>query len=1065
MSHNREPQNCPSLAQLRKLLTEDDVDEQLEHHVDGCADCHAALERVTSDQTSDRWRNLISTPPSAGRIERSSELDLLDSQQRHTACFPPSIPGYEIIGELGRGGMGVVYEANERALRRRVAIKTLIGGYFSSPEHLQRFRREAEALASLTHPNIIRIHRCDDVQGLPFLVLEFVEGITLEAWLATRKLTVDQTVELMRQLAQAVHAAHEKGIIHRDLKPANVLLDTTIPNTDFQAKIADFGLARFAMAAAETHSNVMVGTPTYMAPEQLESKDHIGRAVDIYSLGVIFYELLCERPPFRASSTMDLIRMVIDQEPVPPRSLDASIPRDLETICLKCTAKSPAKRYATATDLDQDLQRWQQHYAIHAKPATNLEKLSRWAQRNRALAVTLAVFAAFFVGTLAVITSMWAKSVRINHELTVSMSELEASSYLNGIVTASQAIGSNNVSLATEILEQLPAEPRNWEWYYLRGLCNQAVATLTLSGDEITDVACAPNARFYVYADASGKLLAHDADNHTLIWDTQLDTAANDLCFTCDGNMLVAGCDDGTIRCWTVESWERSGTFNASPCIADVTPHPSNPLEIAFASEAGVGLIDLASGNTLRSDQRVPVVAIGFDNTGKEWLCGVKGGLLASWSDAHREGELLTQTGNISLQALAVSRRNDAVYCVGHEPFWRRYDGPDYKESLKARYSAGINDCALVNDEALFVTAGRDGAIALWDTSTGDQLRLLRGHQGPVTSVIWDSVRELLVTGGADGTVRTWSLNTSAYGTQFSVPAEITCLEQDSHRRRIFLGCVDQRVYAVNQEGQCEYVIDVEHRGSDITCIRVSADGRWLVVGMGAPSNSQAKNRVVVYDLRTFQVVGSIDHLELGGPPGGMVITADGRFLYVRSSSSTILEWDLEQCKTVGELGQSPGPVRTIQLSSDSRWLLAKTDHSRIACWDRHTKRMVFEVNVLGAKITRMRIAPDDTSIAVGCRDGQTRIYSIPDGTLIQTLASGQHIVGHLEFTRDGTRLFCGHADGTLNVWDLQAGRRLCSLRMGSAAIKGIAMYGSGTVFVAGGETNSVTLLERSNKE
>jgi serine/threonine-protein kinase len=288
-----------------------------------------------------------------------------------------AIPGYEILGTLGRGGMGVVYKARHLRLKRLVAVKMILAGGHAGPDDLARFRTEAEAIARLQHPSIVQVFEVGEHGALPFLSLEFCGGGSLAKKLAGTPLPPAEAAAVVETLARAMQVAHDKGVIHRDLKPANVLLAE-----DGTPKITDFGLAKKLDEAGQTMPGVVMGTPSYMAPEQAEGQKDIGPLADVYALGAILYECLTGRPPFRAASRMDTILQVVSAEPVSPRELNAKVPRDLETICLKCLEKQPARRYASAAALAEDLHRFLANEPILARPATAWDRLTKWRRRN-----------------------------------------------------------------------------------------------------------------------------------------------------------------------------------------------------------------------------------------------------------------------------------------------------------------------------------------------------------------------------------------------------------------------------------------------------------------------------------------------------------------------------------------------------------------------------------------------------------------------------------------------------------------------------------------------------------
>jgi tetratricopeptide (TPR) repeat protein/tRNA A-37 threonylcarbamoyl transferase component Bud32 len=354
---------------------------------------------------------LVETPAGgAGRVEHS----------------PPSFPGHEILAEIGRGGMGVVYKARDTKLGRIVAIKTIAEGQHATRAQRERFGSEAQAVARLRHPNIIAIHAVGEHEDRPYLSLEFAEGGSLGQRLAEKPMAPREAAELVEMLARAVQAAHQAGVVHRDLKPGNVLL-----TADGVPKVSDFGLAKLLDSGSErTATGQVMGSPSYMSPEQAEGRSkHVGPGADIYALGAILYQALTGRPPFLGESPLETLKLVTSSEAILPRRFRPDVPLNLETICLKCLEKDPSKRYPTALALADDLRRFLDGRAIVARPASAAERCVRWCRRNPRLAAVSTLLAA---SVLVAVSAFVAITYRHNREL--HQSYLEARATLRAMI-------------------------------------------------------------------------------------------------------------------------------------------------------------------------------------------------------------------------------------------------------------------------------------------------------------------------------------------------------------------------------------------------------------------------------------------------------------------------------------------------------------------------------------------------------------------------------------------------------------------------------------------------------
>jgi serine/threonine-protein kinase len=407
--------NCPPRESLELLLEEaldPEAAESTELHVESCLACQRVLDALVSSSAGSQPAHSAFSSAKSAREAKSPDddaiLQRLERRARRTESDErTAVEGYEIFEELGRGAVGIVYRARHRELNRFVALKMILAGPFLSPKARQRFRVESHAIARLQHPNIVQVHDVGEQSGSLYLALELVEGGSLAALLAQGPRASEEAARIVASMARAVEYAHGQGVIHRDLKPANVLISGTSRSlTGRELKITDFGLAKVAPAPglAEdgmTLSGEFLGTPAYTAPEQArgDTKD-VGPRADVYSLGAILYELLTGRPPFQGASALETLLQVAHHEPVSPARLVPEVPRDLDTICLKCLEKDPSKRFATAADLAADLQRFLGGEPILARTAGPLERCTKWIRRRPARAALLAASATIVIGLI-----------------------------------------------------------------------------------------------------------------------------------------------------------------------------------------------------------------------------------------------------------------------------------------------------------------------------------------------------------------------------------------------------------------------------------------------------------------------------------------------------------------------------------------------------------------------------------------------------------------------------------------------------------------------------------------
>ena len=726
--------------------------------------------------------------PTTDDSERTTDFVSNDAGERL-----PQIAGYEIRKELGRGGMGVVYLARHRDLNRQVALKVLLHGSVADGPQAARFLAESEALAAVPHPGIVQVFDRGTYDGLPFFAMEFCPGGSLADRIKEAPLSPGDAARIVEMLARAVGFAHSRGILHRDLKPGNVLFAN-----DSNPKITDFGLAKRLDQADDgseplTETGAIMGTPSYMAPEQAEGRE-AGPAADVYALGAILYRVLAGRPPFAGSNRAATLQMVIAADPVPPRKLDAAIPRDLETICLKCLHKSPAQRYATAAELGADLERFQRNQPILARPIGPLERSWKWIRRHptRAgliAAVTLllltatgAAFALAFQERKAAkdlkkfnddLLGEKLQTARALRESQIGAARLaldsgqllcEQGDVARGLVTITRGLEPASEAGAADLESAIRFNLAAWQHdlWQLRevhqGMTGVHVSVTKLSPDGRMLAVAYTNNAVELWSLGDRKVM----ERHSLAHDS----AVVQLEFSDDGRRLLARTQI-FVYIWDVAGRKAIGSpirVRSVMATAAINPDGSSFVTAGDDNTVRVSYLHPPAGEIKVLRQSLPARVVKFRPDGQRLLTA-DGGELRSWNAKTGVAVAPTMKHGAMITAIAYSRDGKRLVCgTGLSPkyrsalvcLWNAENGQLQSEFPIA--GTQVRDVAFTPDGSAYAALTAEGVVQLRRSDTGALLTSPAIETGEVDSIRFSPDGAYLLLGAKNGQARFWDV-------------------------------------------------------------------------------------------------------------------------------------------------------------------------------------------------------------------------------------------------------------------------------------------------------------------
>jgi WD40 repeat protein/serine/threonine protein kinase/Flp pilus assembly protein TadD len=989
------------------------------------------------------------TPSARQTIPRPSEED----EARGAPLLSQHIPGYEILGELGRGGMGVVYKARQIKLNRLVALKMILAGANADPQQLERFRAEAEAVAQLQHPYIVQIYEISEYNGCPFFSLEYVDGGTLAQKLIGSPQPPRLAAHLVRLLALAMHSAHQKGIIHRDLKPGNILLATANEpvsgadslHAEMEAafhfygipKITDFGLAKHLDVQSQTRTGAILGTPSYMAPEQAEARAHaIGPATDVYGLGAILYEMLTGRPPFESDSSLTTLRKLLAQDPLPPSQLYRKVPRDLETICLKCLEKDPARRYHSAEDLAEDLHRFLSNQPIEARPTGWWGRSIKWVRRNPTKAVVIGFF---MVATPALLTMGGIYHVRLEHVVQESQQNLVRLHVVQGTSAMNAGDGFTALLWFTEALRLDAGAPKHEEMH------RQRIAALVqmlprpqqlwVHTGAVNETRFSPDGRLVLTAGEDGKIYLWDSETEQAVH-APLNTGSPVLfaVFSGDGRCIAAISRDGRAYLWDIS---RSS-------VSPVVLNPGGELrwidfspdgrQVVTASGKMARVWDTATGQLLPGEleHSSAVNAALFSPDGRWLATADDAGLVHLWDAATRKAMPIVLAHDRAVLCLAFSPDSKRLVSGAADStaqVWNVADGAPIGRRLRHRQY--VTHVAFSPNGQQVLTSGDDGAAILWRVTDGEPLAEPMRHKSIIHWAEFSPDGCRVATAGDDNSARVWSATSGAALTPplrtngsvnrvaFSPDGRRLAVASDDGTVRVWDVACRHRAKVVDEDAVFRQRVDRdlrvgywETRSADATQLaeRTSPDGRF-VLKIGKDDTAR------VYAVSSGEPV--IPPLAHHGEIIYAAFSSDGRRVVTTSADQTARVWNAENGAPVSPPLRHSSTILFADFNPDGRRLATAGDDNTARIWDIASGELLTPPLRHDGTVMQVRFSPDGRRVATGSLDQTARVWDADSGQPLTPPLHHPWSVRQVHFHSDGRSLLTTGPSGVVWAWDL----------------------------------------------
>jgi WD40 repeat protein/predicted Ser/Thr protein kinase len=1043
-------------ARLEPLFAEAVFERSTRRHEPGSDWASDDLPGEDTDPSADTI-----APVAAGDARDAATLPASEAPQRIGPRLP-RIAGYEVLGLLGRGGMGVVYKARHQDLKRVVALKMISSGAHAGPVEAERFRVEAESVARLQHANIVQIHEVGRFRGKPFISLEYVEGGTLGERLADEVMPARKAAELVATLAEAMQYAHARGIVHRDLKPGNILL-----TSDGTPKITDFGLAkRLDDDSGQTRSGAVLGTLLYMSAEQAEGRRDVGPATDVYALGAILFHILAGRPPFRGETEAEVLDMVRFRDPPSLSRLQPGVPRDLETICLKCLQKSPERRYASSSELAADLRRWLTGEPIIARPVGRLERAVKWIKRRPARAsligVSVLATAALFAVGWIYNARLEDANARLRDALTLSEERLERSRrgqyalQLGRVEELSVTDPARGLELLHDA-QRCPDDLRDFAWRLLARRCQRDRLNLVGHGDGARCVAVSSAGRWMATGAGDGSARLWDAATGQLLATLAGDGGAvHGLAFHPTEPILATASADGVARLWQLPTGTLLGSLaghtDSIHCLAFA---PDGQTLASGGADQTVRLWDMTT-RTMRdsfTDLSGSVFGLAYSPDGRWLAIAGRDATVRLWDVTGDDPPSMLEGHRGAVTCVAFSPDGLSLASGSVDRTVIVWDAATLATRTALRGHAGVvGSVAFAPDGESLASAGYDRTAIVWNLATAQPRTILRGQDERLTGVVYSREGAELVTSSLDGSATVWELAVSGPDELRAHERPVAALAVAADSRKLFTAGYGDGVVVSDltdrpplDTGEVRASAALFGADDSIRCLAADPRGSFLAAGDGhgnlrvweTPGNSP-RFTAAAHQLWVSAVAVSGD--------GQLIATAGGE-------DSRVRLWNAGTGAALRSLDGHEGEITAIAFQPGGSTLAVGLGDGSIHPWNVTTAERSRVISGQDAAVRCLAFAPDGESLAAGYFDGSARIWDMAHDRPPVDLLGHAGSVKAIAFAPDGRDVATGGADRTIRIWDPVLGQERLKLAAREGDVNCLAFTPDGAALVSGADT------------